>query len=158
MQTTPAFLPAPSSKRSSHALFLASAALTLLCVLPSAATVDDALSFALEAAEPYVRQGFTVREDYWGGDLGVGDSKTLPHQLFKGLEYWFWLGTDVDAGRVTVNIYDSKGNRCDDEHFSKGRFAGARVKPAKTGTYYIVVTVRSSPEERTPWGLAYGYR
>ena len=27
------------------------------------------LSFALEAADPYVKEGFTVREDYWGGDL-----------------------------------------------------------------------------------------
>ena len=35
-------------------------------------SVDDAQSFALQAAEPYVKQGFQVREDYWGGDLGSG--------------------------------------------------------------------------------------
>ena len=37
------------------------------------ASVDDAQSFALQAAEPYVKEGFQVREDYWGGDLGVGE-------------------------------------------------------------------------------------
>ena len=36
------------------------------------ASVDDAQSFALQAAEPYVKQGFQVREDYWGGDLASG--------------------------------------------------------------------------------------
>ena len=44
---------------------LLSAVLLLACALaPVRATVDDALSFALEAAEPYVKEGFTVREDY----------------------------------------------------------------------------------------------
>ena len=37
------------------------------------ASVDDAQTFALQAAEPYVKQGFQVREDYWGGDLGSGE-------------------------------------------------------------------------------------
>ncbi|MFL6540914.1 MAG: hypothetical protein ACJ8HU_09130, partial [Chthoniobacterales bacterium] len=39
-------------------------------VARSHATVDDAQAFALQAAEPYVKDGFQVREDYWGGDLG----------------------------------------------------------------------------------------
>src|ERR1044071_9415770 len=60
------------------------------------ASVDDAQSFALQAAEPYVKQGFQVREDYWGGDLGSGEKKVVRQQLFKGNEYWFWLGTEVD--------------------------------------------------------------
>jgi len=44
--------------------------------LGTAGTVDDAQSFALQASEPYVKEGFQVREDYWGGDLGSGDSKS----------------------------------------------------------------------------------
>ena len=56
------------------------------------ATVDDAQSFALQAAEPYVKQGFQVREDYWGGDLASGEKKAVRQQLFKGNEYWFWMG------------------------------------------------------------------
>jgi hypothetical protein len=59
------------------------------------ASVDDAHSFALQAAEPYVKSGFQVREDYWGGDLGVGERKAVRQQLFKGNDYWFWMGTEV---------------------------------------------------------------
>jgi hypothetical protein len=59
------------------------------------AYVDDALSFAQEAALPYVKKGFSVREDAWGGDLGVKEQQAMQAQLFKGNEYWFCLGTDV---------------------------------------------------------------
>src|SRR5438067_13755988 len=87
--------------------------LWLVCVLALApvtrASVDDAQSFALQAAEPYVKDGFQVREDYWGGDLGAGEKKAVRQQLFKGNEYWFWLGTEVEAAKVSVNIYDSEG-------------------------------------------------
>src|SRR5262245_53166192 len=76
-------------------LVRASALLLILKGLQPAilASVDDAQSFALQAAEPYVKQGFQVREDYWGGDLGSGEKKAVRQQLFKGNEYWFWLGT-----------------------------------------------------------------
>lgn len=75
----------------------------------AAGTVDDAQSFALQAAEPYVKEGFQVREDYWGGDLGSGEKKAVRQQLFKGNEYWFWLGTEVERAKVSVHIYDSEG-------------------------------------------------
>jgi hypothetical protein len=32
------------------------------------------------------------------------------------------------------------------------------VVPKKTGTYYLIVEVEKSPEERTYWSLAYGFR
>jgi hypothetical protein len=122
------------------------------------ATVDDALSFAYEAATPYVKQGFTFREDAWGGDLGVGDQKAVTAQLFKGNEYWFCLGTDADNATVTVHVYDSKGKLVETQDWQKGRFAGAFVSPKQTGTYYAIVEVKKSPEERTHWALVYGYR
>ena len=64
----------------------------LALALVARASVDDAQSFALQAAEPYVKEGFQVREDYWGGDLAAGEKKAVRQQLFKGNEYWFWLG------------------------------------------------------------------
>ncbi len=74
--------------------------LSVIALQPAVfASVDDAQSFALQAAETYVKQGFQVREDYWGGDLGSGEKKAVRQQLFKGNEYWFWLGTEVDRGR-----------------------------------------------------------
>ncbi len=122
------------------------------------ATVDDALSFAYEAATPYVQKGFTFREDAWGGDLGVGDQKAVTAQLFKGNEYWFCLGTDTDGATVTVHVYDSKGKLVESQDWQKGRFSGAAVNPKQTGTYYAIVEVKKSPEERTHWALVYGYR
>lgn len=122
------------------------------------ANVDDALSYALEAATPYVKEGFTVREDYWGGDLPVKQAKAVVHQLFKGNEYWFWMGTDERSARISIHVYDSEGNLCEVEAWQKGKFAATRVVPKKTGSYYIIVEVEKSEKERTHWGLAYGFR
>jgi len=138
-------------------------AFTLFCVallLPmrAHATVDDALSFALEAADPYVKEGFTVREDYWGGDLPVKQQKAIVHQLFKGNEYWFWMGTDVENARISVHVYDSDGNLAEVENWQKAHMAAARVVPKTTGSYYLIVEIEKSDRERTHWSLAYGFR
>jgi hypothetical protein len=126
---------------------------------PVRATIDDALSFALEAADPYVKEGFTVREDYWGGDLPVKQQKAIVQQLFKGNEYWFWMGTDVEKAKISVHIYDANGNLAEVESWSnKPRMAAARVIPKSTGSYYLIVQVEKSPQERTHWALAYGFR
>lgn len=130
----------------------------LFAAVPARATVDDALSFALEAAEPYVKEGFTVREDYWGGDLPVKKQKAIVHQLFKGNEYWFWLGTDEKAAKVSVHVYDSDGKIAEVESKEGPHFAKVRVVPKKTGSYYLIVEVEKSPLERTTWSLAYGFR
>ena len=132
----------------------------LLALLPGQGhcTLDDALSYALEAATPYVKEGFTVREDYWGGDLPVGQRKAIIHQLFKGNEYWFWLGTDAENAKVSVHLYDSDGNLAEVESWQKRHFSAARVVPKKTGSYYIIVCVDKSESERTHWALSYGFR
>ena len=123
------------------------------------ASVDDAQSFALQAAEPYVKQGFQVREDYWGDDLASGEKKAVRQQLFKGNEYWFWLGTEVDRAKVSVHIYDSDGKLAEEpDSWEKGHFAAAHVIPKTTGSYFIIVSVEESPEERTHWALVYGFR
>ena len=122
------------------------------------ATIDDALSFALEAADPYVKEGFTVREDYWGGDLPVKATKAIVHQLFKGNEYWFWMGSDQKGAKISVHIYDSAGNLAEDTAWQKPHFAAAHVAPKKTGSYYLIVEVEKSPDERTYWSLAYGFK
>ena len=122
-------------------------------------SVDDAQSFALQAAEPYVKEGFQVREDYWGGDLGVAEKKAVRQQLFKGNEYWFWLGTEVEKAKVSVHIYDSEGKLAEQpDSWEKGHFAGAHIIPSATSSYFIIATVEESPEERTHWALVYGFR
>ena len=139
---------------------IASLVLSILWMLASVswATIDDAYSFAMEAAHPYVKEGFAVRSDYWGGDLPVKRTKAIVHQLFKGNEYWFWMGTDIKAAKVSVHVYDSDGNLAEVEAWQKPHMAGARVIPKRTGSYYLMVEVEKSPEERTHWSLVYGFR
>ncbi len=123
------------------------------------ASVDDAQSFALQAAEPYVKEGFQVREDYWGGDLAAGEKKAVKQQLFKGNDYWFWLGTEVEQATVSVHIYDREGKLIEQpDSWQKGHFAAAHITPQTTDSYFIIVTIESSPEERTHWALVYGFR
>lgn len=144
---------ARSRRRLRHLL-----AAALLAASPALAYVDDALSFAYEAADPYAKQGWVIREDAWGGDLGVGDKKAVTAQLFRGNNYIFFLGTDVTGASLRVNIYDSAGNLAESKSWQRGRFAYAEIKPRATGTYYAVVEVLSSPEERTGWALVYGFK
>jgi hypothetical protein len=134
--------------------------LPLIVLKPAVfASVDDAQSFALQAAEPYVKQGFQVREDYWGGDLGSGEKKAVRQQLFKGNEYWFWLGTEVDRAKVSIHVYDSDGKLAEEaDGWEKGHFAAAHIIPKTTGSYFVIVSVEQSPEERTHWALVYGFR
>ncbi len=123
------------------------------------ASVDDAQSFALQAAEPYVKDGFQVREDYWGGDLGSGEKKAVRQQLFKGNEYWFWLGSEVEKATISVHIYDADGKLVEQpDSWQKGHFAAAHVVPQTTGSYFIIVSIDQSPEDRTHWALVYGFR
>jgi hypothetical protein len=146
--------PSPRSRfRLRHLL-----AVALLAASPALAYVDDALSFAYEAADPYAKQGWVIREDAWGGDLAVGAKKAVTAQLFRGNSYIFFLGTDVTGASLRVNLYDSAGNLAESKSWQRGRFAYAEIKPRATGTYYAVVEVLSSPEERTGWALVYGFK
>jgi hypothetical protein len=147
--------------RFAKVLLRSSSLLVAVMVMQRAAcaSVDDAQSFALQAAEPYVKQGFQVREDYWGGDLASGEKKAVRQQLFKGNEYWFWLGTEVDRAKVSVHIYDSDGKLAEEpDSWEKGHFAAAHVIPKTTGSYFVIVSVEESPEDRTHWALVYGFR
>ena len=125
---------------------------------PVEASLDDAIASALQAMDPYVKQGFIIRVDQWGGDLGLREQKAIPHTLFKGNDYWFCLGSDVENARLAIHLYDSKGKLTENDSWQKGRFAGVRILPPATGTYYIIVEVVSSPKERTNWAMVYGYK
>jgi hypothetical protein len=121
-------------------------------------SIEDALSFALEAADPFIKEGFTVREDHWGGDLPVRQSKAIVHQLFKGNDYWFWMGTDTARANISVHVYDSQGNLAELDSWQTEHKAAARISPKSTGSYYLIVAIEKSPEERTHWSLVYGFR
>ena len=107
----------------------------------------------------YVKQGYQVREDYWGGDLGVGEKKAVRQQLFKGNDYWFWMGTEVEQAKISVHIYDADGRLCEQAgQLAKGSLRRCAPDPKVTGSYFVIVAVESSTDERTHWALVYGFR
>lgn len=143
------------------------------------AFVNEAVSIALEAATPYVEQGFEVREDNWFGEVESGKPLLIKHQLFRGNEYWFWAGTSWPGATVRVDAFNRKGESVSLESFSKGGAAGVRVLPKRTQAYFLRVIVKYDPKspeaiaaandpnidpsllkepEALDWGLTYGYR
>ena len=124
----------------------------------SLATVDDAIARAMEAISPYAKQGYLVRDDQWGGDLGVKQEQAITHTLFKGNDYWFCTGTDIDSAKISIHVYDNRGRLVENDSWQHGRFAGAHLVAPATGTYYIIVEVLNSPVERTHWAMVYGYK
>jgi hypothetical protein len=125
--------------------------------------IATALATAEQFAAPFEKEGFTRREDYWGGILDARD-KAITQQLFRGNEYWFAAGTDVLEAEIDAHVYDSSGNLIETAHQEGPRAAAVRVKPQNSGAYYIVVSGRTAAELRLPpgqavhWALTYGYR
>lgn len=152
----PPRLPNFSSAMSRFALFLA--ALLFTAVLPVQAVVDDSHSAAMEAAVPAVKEGFKIRQEYWNGTMKSGDKKIVKQQLFKGNEYWFFLGTDVEKATLKIDIFDRKGTKINVETKLSENAAAVRVLAPATGTYVVVFSLTTKEGEDIPWALAYGYR
>jgi hypothetical protein len=135
------------------------------------AVVDDAHTEAMDLAGPAYKKGFKIREDYWKGTAKPAERKSVKAQLFKGNEYWFWLGSDEDNVDITLDLFDGSGQKITLETISGIAAKGVRVVPPKTGTYVAVFTIslKESKEEakgkpvvekpaKICWALAYGWR
>ncbi len=122
------------------------------------ATVDESHDFSMQAATPFVEQGFIVREDYWNGEVKSGQKLQITHQLFKGNEYAFWLGTSQEGVTLDMKVYDEKNQPVQIDAKTDKFFMSVRVNPPKTGTYKIVFELKSKTVPGVMWALAYGYR
>ncbi len=134
-------------------------------VAPALAIVDDARSFAIEAALPWVEgkpgeaAPFAIRDAWWSGDAKVKEAKIFRHQMFKRNEYWFWAATADLEGTVSIAVYDDAGKLVKSvERFNKAHTAGVKVVPEETGTYFIRVVVESATTPVAHWAVVYGYR
>lgn len=136
----------------------ACAALALGCAALVHATVDEAHDYTMQAAAPFVDQGFIVREDYWNGEVKSGQKLAITHQLFKGNEYAFWLGTSQEDVTLDMKVFDDKNQPVQIKSTADKFFMSVRVNPPKTGTYKIVFELTSKKDPGLLWALAYGYR
>jgi hypothetical protein len=134
-------------------------ALTLACgVAPAPAVVDDAHSTALEAAVDAVKKGFKIRQEYWKGETPSGEQKMVRHQLFKGGEVWFWLGTSTPNVKMELDIYDAKGVKVAFERKDSKDCAAIHLTAPKTGTYLIVFRMTGKTKDPIDWALVYGWK
>ena len=46
----------------------------------------------------------------------------------------------------------------EDEVVKSGGTFAVRLTPKRTGSYYLLVEIEKSSEERTPWALIYAFR
>ena len=149
---------------------LHTAAAALLALVFSAghasAIVNDARSFAIEAALPWLepKEGsdqtpFALRDSWWTDTTKVKEPKIFSHQLFKRNQYFFWIATDDLEGTVSIAVYDAEGKLVEPlEKLNSKHTAGVRVAPKSTGTYYIRVVIESASGDEATWSVVYGYR
>ena len=125
------------------------------------AFIHEGKDAAIGAALPKLdlsENPYVLREAWWHGELKIGETKLIKHQLFKRNEYWFWMGSSNPDAKVSLHIYDGDGNLVETENFEKDHVAGARVVPKTTGTYYIRIKITAGPAGPTEWAVIYAFR
>ncbi|MFM7179874.1 MAG: hypothetical protein ACKO2G_00120 [Verrucomicrobiales bacterium] len=133
-------------------------AAALVGAMPAMATVDDAQSFALEAATSWVEKGVEIRYDYANGSTISGRKVRVSYQVFKGNSYWFFAGGSEDGVKFDMTVKDpdgkvvagdlSKGNNSATYHFTAPR----------TMLVSIELTGTTSPGLPFDWAIVYGYK
>lgn len=124
---------------------------------------------ALTAASPYLAdENFSLRQDYWQGDLTTRTGKGLKLQFFKGNTYRLFFAVAPSAlpkdGTLHLHLYNAAGEEV-------AHVPGEAGKPAvdlhfentlKTGLYLVLMRVELPPgplaEEDVPAVMFYGWQ
>lgn len=126
------------------------------------ASEDEEPETSLIAMEPYLRQGYSLREEHWDGTLAVGETRTVRYQLFKEHAYVFCAVAEVRGARLSIRVTDPEDSPVavetqQVEHAGKLSTL-APVRPPRTGAYTFVVRLEQSPVARAGYGLVYCYK
>ena len=125
--------------------------------LPAMATVDDAQSFALEAATPWVEKGVEIRYDYARGTTTSGRKVRVSYQVFKGNHYWFFAGGSEDGVKFEMTVKDPEGKDVPGK-FSKGtNSATYHFTAPRSMLVSIELTGTTSPGLPFDWAVVYGF-
>lgn len=141
----------------SSAIFTA-LALFAWAVPGARAVVDDAHSFALEAATALVADGVELRHDYERGRLPSGGSVQVSYQLFRGNEYWFFGGASEDGVEITLALRDDEGKELPSEMTRGRNSATLRFTPDRTMMVHVVLTGSLERLAAFDWAVVYGFR
>lgn len=134
--------------------------LTILAALaiggPALAETDQevaARGVALDLAGAFSNDGFKLRDGHWTGTLAPGESKVIAVNLYAGNEYWFSAGATDKGKKVTVEVFNEKGEPVAGEKFNSGTKAASGVALENSGQYFIRVRL----DEGGPAGVCFVY-
>ena len=122
------------------------------------ATVDDAQSYALEAAAPWVKKGVEIRYDYARGTTFSGRPVKVSYQVFKGNRYWFFAGGSEDGVRLDVTVRDENGQAVTGTTSHGTNSATFHFTAPRTMLVTIEVTGVIKPAQAFGWALVYGFQ
>jgi hypothetical protein len=111
---------------------------------------------ALELAGAFANDGFKIRDGHACGVLKPHDHALIAVNLFSGNQYWFSVGTTQPLKKVTVSVYDEKGNQMSTENFSNEDKAAAGFAPENSGQYFV--SVDSAEDQEGSFCLVYSYK
>lgn len=135
--------------------------LALLVAAPqmASAVVDDAHSFALEAAQDDVEKGgVKIRYDYASGSLKNGQTTTVGYQVFRGNAYWFYLGSSEMATKFTVSVTDADGKEIKGKVRKYDNSYVFHFVPERTMLVAVTLSGVAEDFEEFSWALVYGYK
>lgn len=123
------------------------------------AVVDDAHSFALEAAQEDVEKGgVKIRYDYASGSLKNGQTTTVGYQVFRGNAYWFYLGSSEMATKFTCSVTDAEGKEIKGEVRKHDNSYVFHFVPERTMLVAVTLSGVAKDAEEFSWALVYGYK
>jgi len=110
---------------------------------------------ALELAGAWANDGFRLREIYWSGTVGNGETRVVQVNLYAGNQYWFTAATR-GAEKVSVNLFDETGTPVRSENYQEGPRSAAGFAPGTSGPYFV--KVEGTEGRPSAFCLIYSYK
>jgi len=132
--------------------------LAAACATTVRAVVDDAHSYALEAAADAVAQGVELRADYAHGTLAPGGKAKVSYQVFKGSSYWFFVGGSEEGMEMSIHVTDADGKPVEGQRKSAPQAVVFHFTAKRTGMVTVEVSGRLPSPTVFNWAVVYGFR
>jgi hypothetical protein len=101
----------------------------------------EARKAALDLAGAFSNDGFKMRDGHWCGTVKPHDHALIAVNLYAGNQYWFSVGANGSAKKLSINVYDEAGKPVTTESYTSDEKAAAGFSPASSGQYYVMVSL-----------------
>lgn len=113
-------------------------------------------SRALELAGAFANEGYKLRDGFWTGSLEPDKPVFIEVNLFSGNEYWFSGAALPPALKISVDVYDQKGQPVAGERYQEGPTAAAGLVAQKSGRYFVRIALAQGA--KAEFCLVYSYK